>query len=349
MRALQTMALALALLGTQAQADDGLLYRTSAVRTLPGSGHSWGFAALDPARPLLLIARRENGLTPFDVDKQQALPTLANTTGANAVAFVPRHNRAYVANMDGTLGILDLAQLKVLQRLPVDSGNLNNLLYDAHSDRVIITSGRRGDHSTLYLLDPATDRLVGQRDIAARKLDGPIGLSDGRFIVPLRDEDQVAVLSGPLLAQQRLLSFPGCHQPSALAADEQGGRLFIACRGGQPQLVIADLASGAPLQTLPIGRAVNAMAFDAARQQLLIPSGADASLGVVGKAADGSFRLLGSLGTRPWAHNMVFDAARASVYLLAMDFTQPAPTTAVPKPDPQFHPDTFSVLTLKAQ
>jgi len=340
-KTLASLALALTLCGSQVQADDGLLYRTTAVRTLAGSGHSWGFAALDPTRPLLFIARRENGLTLFDVDKQHALKTLANTTGANAVVFVPRHNRAYVANMDGTLGIIDLAQLKVLARLPLDSGNLNNLVYDAHGDRVIITSGRRGDHSTLYVLDPGTDRLTGQRDIAARKLDGPIGLKDGRFIVPMRDENQVAVLSGPQLTEQRVLSYPGCSQPSALAADEQGGRLFIACRGGVPQLVIADLATGALQQSLPIGHAVNAMAFDGQRQRLLIPSGVDASLMVVGKGADGQFHALGSVGTRPWAHNMVLDAVRGRAYLFAMDFTVSGAT-----PEPRFHADTFSVLTM---
>lgn len=349
MNTLKLLGLLLPLLCGQVQAQGNLLYRTEAVRILPGSGHSWGFGALAPGSSTLFVARRENGLSLFDVQQQKNLGTLANSTGANAVAFVPARNRAYVANMDGSVSVVDLKQRSVLKRLAVDTGNLNNLLYDARSDRVIITSGRRGDHSTLYFLDPASDRIVGQRDIAARKLDGPIGLQDGRFIVPLRDEDQVAVLSGQQLAEQRLLSYPGCSKPSALAADEAHGHLFVACRGEQPVLVIADLASGALQATLPIGHAVNAMAYDAQRQQLLIPSGADASLTVVGHDADGQFRLRGAVGTRPWAHNMVFDAQRGRVYLFSMDFTQPAPTAAVPKADPQFHADTFSILTLKAQ
>lgn len=328
-----------------AQAQDPLLYRTAAVRTLPGTGHSWGFGALDPTRALLFIARRENGLTVFDVVKQKALKTLANSTGANAVAFVPGRNRAYVANMDGSLSVVDLKRLTVLKRLPVDSGNLNNLLYDAHSDRVMITSGRRGDHSTLYVLDPATDQLVGQQDIAARKLDGPIGLQDGTFIVPMRDEGEVAVLSGPRLAEQRLLSYPGCSHPSALAADEQGGHLFVACRGDTPMLVVADLRSGALQGTLPIGRAVNTLAWDIQRQVLLVPSGADANLNVIAKNGGGQFQSLGTVGTRPWAHNLVLDRTRGRAYLFAMDFTVLAAGDGG-KADPQFHPDSFSVLTL---
>jgi DNA-binding beta-propeller fold protein YncE len=327
--------------------DGDLLLQNVAARTLPGAGYSWGFAALAPDRGQLFIARRENGLTVFDVARQKPLKTLENSVGANGVAFVTEHNRAYVANMDGSISVVALDSLKVLKRLPVDNGNLNNAVYDPLNKRVIFTSGRRGDHSTLFWLDPASDRIVGSRDVPAQKLDAPILLKDGTLVLPFRDEDQVALLSGPALVQQRLLSFTGCSKPSAVAADETRQRLFVACRGGSPTLIVADLVSGQAISRLPIDRAVNALAFDERSQQLLIPSGADASLTVVAQDAAGDYRIKGAVGTRPWAHNMVFDAARRQAYLLSMEFTQSAASSAGPKPDPLFHADTFSVLTLK--
>lgn len=330
-----------------AEAQPDLLLHTAASHTLPGSGHSWGFAALSPERPQLFIARRENGLTVFDVQQQKAVKTLDNSTGANGVVIVPAFNRAYVANMDGSLGVVALDSLKVLKRIPVDSGNLNNAVYDSTAKRVIFTSGRRGDHSTLFWLDPRTDRVVGSRDVPAQKLDAPVMLKDGTLVVPFRDEDQVALIAGPQLEQQRLLSFPACSKPSAVATDAQGDTLFVACRGSKPTLIVADLASGKVLDALPTDRAVNALAFDASTQQLLIPSGADASLSVVARDASGHYRNKGAVGTRPWAHNMVLDAARRQVYLFSMDLTQPAPTRETPKPDPLFHANTFTVLTLK--
>jgi len=188
--------LALGLTGAHVQAKEPLLYTLDASTVLPGDGYSWGFAALEPKGPHLFVARRENGLSVFDVDQQKLLKTLDNSAGANAVAFVPQRNRAYVANMDGTLGVVALDRLQVLQRLKLDSGNLNNLVYDTSRDRLIVTSGRRGDHSTLYLIDAKTDRLTDAVDIPAQKLDGPVILENGHFIVPMRDEDKVAVLSG---------------------------------------------------------------------------------------------------------------------------------------------------------
>jgi DNA-binding beta-propeller fold protein YncE len=331
------------------QANEPLLYTASAAQSLPGDGHSWGFAALEPERPYLFIARRENGLSVFDIDQQRLLKTLDNSVGANAVAFVPQRNRAYVANMDGSLGIVALDRMEVLQRLKLDSGNLNNLLYDASRDRLIVTSGRRGDHSTLYLVDPKTDRLTDSIDLPAQKLDGPVILENGTFIVPMRDEDQVAALSGAKLDQQQFWTFKGCSKPGAVAVDESHQRLFVACRGGNPVLVVADLKTGKTLTTLPIGRAVNALAYDHSREQLLVPSGADANLTVIQRDSQGQYVLLGAIGTRPWAHNMVLDAKRGQAYLFSADFTQPAPSRENPKPDPVFHPDTFTVLTFKSR
>ncbi|WP_256679722.1 YncE family protein [Pseudomonas sp. PB120] len=325
------------------------MYTASATRSLPGDGHSWGFAALDPKRPYLFIARRENGLSVFDIDQQRLLKTLDDSVGANAVAFVPQRNRAYVANMDGSLSIVALDRMEVLQRLKLDAGNLNNLLYDESRDRLIVTSGRRGDHSTLYLIDPKTDRLTNTIDLPAQKLDGPVILENGTFIVPMRDEDQVAAMSGAKLEHRQFWRFKNCSKPGAVAVDESHQRLFVACRGGDPVLVVADLKTGEAITTMPIGRAVNALAYDHSREQLLVPSGADANLSVIQRDSQGRYVMLGAIGTRPWAHNMVLDARRGKAYLFTADFTQPAPTQDQPKPDPVFHPDTFTVLTYTSQ
>ncbi|EPM44303.1 YncE family protein [Pseudomonas syringae] len=347
---IQVLASVLALLmPLTAQADDSLLYTTRAATVLPGAGYSWGFAALQPEQPRLYIARRENGLSVFDVERQVLIKTLDNSTGANAVAFAPEHNRAYVANMDGTLGIVALDRMTVQSRLKLDSGNLNNVVYDAGHQRVIVTSGRRGDHSTLYFIDAGTDTLVGSRQVPAQKLDAPIVLDNGTLIVPMRDENQVAVLSGERLEKHQYWTFEGCNKPSALAVDEQRQRLFVACRGASPQLIIADLMTGKRLAALPVTRAVNSMAYDRQHDRLLIPSGADASLTVIERDADGQYWTKGSVSTRLWAHNMTFDSARSRVYVLSADFTQPEPTKERPKPDPVFHPDTFTVMTLESR
>ncbi|WDZ94220.1 hypothetical protein Herbaro_11990 [Herbaspirillum sp. WKF16] len=344
-----TLLLAGGLQAGSAGAADAMPALSLRADVLPGSGHSWGLGALDPTRPYLFLARRENGLTVFDTAAHAPVKNVAGTEGANAVAFAPQLDRAYVAYMDGSLGVLRLSDLTQLQRIAVDDGNLNNLVFDAVSGHLLITSGRRAGRSAIWLFDPRDGRVVKRREFDARKFDAPLGLADGSVLLPLRDEGRVMRISAATLETLPGWSgkqFPGCEHPSALAADEKQGRLFVACRGKKPQLTIAGLDDGAPLAWLPAAPAINALAWDGARRLLLVPSGDAASLTLVGQDAGGAYRALGFAGTRPWAHNMAYDAARGVAYLFTMDFSQPAPDAAGQKQDPQFHPDSFTVLSV---
>src|SRR5438128_6909999 len=120
--------------------QDARLYHREQQVMLPGSGDSWGFAALDPARPYLFLARRENGLSVFDVDKQRLLKTVEGSEGANGVVFVAPLNRLFVLNTDGSLGVIELSTLRLLKRIPVAQSNLNSAVYDPQSGQVIIVS-----------------------------------------------------------------------------------------------------------------------------------------------------------------------------------------------------------------
>lgn len=322
---------------------DPMLARIVNVSTLRGSGHSWGFAAKDPTRPYLFIARRENGLTVFDIAHHRPVRTLADSHGANAVVFVPKADRAYIANMDGSITVVRLSTLTTLKRLPVADANLNSAVYEPVTGMVYIASGRRAQQSTVFVLDPRQDRIVRQRDVDIKKIDPLLATGDGAILLPMRDEGKLQRLDAATLEPTALWEYDGCEHPSALAADTGQRRLFIACRSKTPLLVVADLDQGTQIATLPLpnSHAANAMAYDAARRSILIASGADASLAIIEQQDADTYRALGYLGTRPWAHNMVYDASRGQAWLFTMDFTQPA------KRDPQFFPDTFSVLTVQ--
>lgn len=326
--------------------SDPRVYHREQQVMLPGAGHSWGFVALDPARPYLFLARRENGLSVFDVDKQRAVTTVEQSEGANGVVFVPALNRLFVLNTDGSLGVVELSTLKPLKRIPVAHSNLNSAVYEPRTGQVIIVSGRRADRSTLFVFDPVQERVTAAHELPVKKIDPLLVKGDGSFFLPMRDEGQLARFSASTLEVLDTWRFPGCSRPSALAQDVQRGRLFIACRGARPQLIVADRETGALKASLPITRDVNALAYDPDNRRLLIPSGVDASLSIVDQLDADRYRLRASVSTLPMAYNMAFDPLSKKVYLAAMDFTLPAPGDNEAKPDPLFHADTFSVMTL---
>lgn len=296
--------------------------------TLPGSGHSWGFATLAQDGAELLLARRENGLTLYDTTRRQAPASVPGTEGANAAVAVPAADRLYVASMDGSVLVLRASDRRVLRHVPVEIGNLNNLLHDPDSGQVLVTGGRRDHISRIYRLDPACDCVRASLDLPAAKLDAPVLLGPGVVALPLRDEGRIAVVDLRRMALIRSWQPTQCPRPSALAADPEGKRLFVACRGADPRVLSLDADSGALLASAPAGRDINALAYDAARGWLLAPSGADARLWIHDAGPKGQLDRLASVGTRPWAHNMAYDAARGIAYLFSMDDTEVYPAYA---------------------
>lgn len=332
-------------ISTTAVADSGAIHREHRV-TLPGSGHSWGFVGLDPTRPYLFLARRENGLTVFDVQHQRTVKTVLQSEGANGVVFVPELDRVFVLNTDGSLSVVQLSTLKPLKRIAVAQSNLNSAVYEPSTGKVIIVSGRRADRSTLFEFDPQQERITGAHELAVKKIDPLLLKGDGSFFLPMRDEGKVARYAADTFAVLDTWQFNDCPKPSALAQDVERQRLFVACRGESPVLIVADRESGEVKARLPIGRDVNAVAYDAQHRRLLIPSGVDANVMVIEQSDADHYALAATVSTAPMAYNMAFDAQRQRVYLPAMDFKQPAPSTAEPKPDPQFQAGTFSITTL---
>ncbi|UUQ63273.1 hypothetical protein NLK61_18580 [Pseudomonas fuscovaginae UPB0736] len=326
-------------------ADDLLYHREQQVR-LPGSGDSWGFAALDPARPYLYLARRENGLSVFDIKRQRLVKTVPGSAGANGVVFVPGLDRLFVLNTDGSLAVVDRTSLKVLKRIAVARSNLNSAVYEPGTGQVIIVSGRRADRSSLFVFDPRQERISAAHELDVKKIDPLLVKGDGSFFLPMRDEGKVARLSASSFDVLDSWQFDGCAKPSALAQDNERRRLFVACRGDQPRLIVADLDSGVIKASLPITRDVNALAYDSVGRRLLVPSGVDANLTLVCQEDADHYAVLGSVGTLPMAYNMAFDPQSRKVYLPAMDFTLPASAKGEPKADPIFHAGTFSVTTL---
>ncbi len=333
------------LITTTAVADAPVIHREHRV-TLPGAGHSWGFVGLDPTRPYLFLARRENGLTVFDVQHQRTLKTVAQSAGANGVVFVPELDRVFVLNTDGSLSVVQLSTLKPLKRIAVAQSNLNSAVYEPSTGKVIIVSGRRADRSTLFEFDPKQERITGAHELAVKKIDPLLLKGDGSFFLLMRDEGKVARYAASTFALLDTWQFAECPKPSALAQDVERQRLFVACRGEAPMLIVADRQTGEVKARLPIGRDVNAVAYDVQHQRLLIPSGVDANVRVIEQQDADHYAEVASFSTLPMAYNMAFDAQRQRVYLPAMDFMQLAPSPAEPKPDPQFQAGTFSITTL---
>jgi hypothetical protein len=172
--------------------------------------------------------------------------------------------------------------------------------------------------------------LHGTRGIALDP-DGKIGYNE---IVRLDAQSKKATAEWPL---------KDCDEPSGLAFDGTGGRLFSVC---DKHMAVTDSTTGKSLANIAIGDGPDAAAWDAAHKLAISSNGQTGTLTVVEAGAHG-YSVLENLLTQNGARTMGYDVATDRIYLSVAE-TGPgvAPTAENPHPRPSTVADSFSILVV---
>jgi DNA-binding beta-propeller fold protein YncE len=345
---LASLMLALAT-STAAIADDeprpSLFYTMTSSVTLPSGPPDWDYLRLDQDTGRLFIARRTDGLTVYDIETGKAVHQMADGLGANGPLTLTDHNRGYVAMTDGSALIFDLKTLATIARVRLDpeGGGMNGAVYDPASRRVIVVTGRRPKTSSWFVLDAASGKLLRRKDFDAIKMDDPAPDGKGSLYAPIRDQHMILKLRSGDLSEEKRFDTGPCEQPIAVEYVRKSDHLLIACRGDKPVFVAMDPKDGRILAAVPIGRGVDGMAIDEARDRIVTSNGIDATLSVIGFGESG-YRPLGTVSTQPNARTMQIDHKTGRLFLVAADCTINFNNTKEP-PVPACHPGSFRVLT----
>lgn len=325
-----------------------VLYTHSATLALPSAGEpDWDYLALDPATGRLYVARHDDGLTVVDTAKEAVVGQVENGTGANGPVIVGKYHRGFAAMTDGTALVFDTRSLKAIARPKLDpqGREMDSATYDPASDHVIIASGRREEHSTWYVLDAASGRKLAERDFASTKMDHPAFDGKGSVFAPFRDQNVILRLNSSDLTEARRYTLGACIEPSVLEMRAGSPDLMVACRGPHPVFIALDTVTGAVKAQFPIGPHADGMAIDEARRRIVIATGDNAQLRVIGFGPEG-YTDLGTVGTEPMARTMQMDPRSGRVFTVTADYTWAAPEKDEAAPEePYFHPGSFRVLT----
>jgi hypothetical protein len=103
---------------------------------------------------------------------------------------------------------------------------------------------------------------------------------------------------------------------------------------------------GVALATLPIGRGVDATAFDA-ETGLAFSSNGEGTLTVVHEDSPDKFTVVETIPTQRGARTMTLDPKTHRIFLITAQFGPPPPATAEqPRPRPTVVPGSFVVLVM---
>ena len=336
-------------LSTEAGANptDDLLYSLENATVLSGVGSDWDYMKMERDGPRLFIARRKDGLTVFDVDSRKVIANVANSTGANGPLLLPQFNRGYVVTTDGDLLTFNLRTLAVEERVKLaDDGGLNTISFDPSTNRLQAVVGQRQSESTWFTLDPATGKLLGKKVFPFTKMDEPAADGKGHLFAPARYDNILLKLDSQSL--EELARWPiDCNQVVAVEYQASTDRLLIGCRGEHPVFIALDATTGKQVASVPIGKGIDGMAVDEKRGRIVTSNGGDASLTVIKQDSPDSYRLLGTVQTRPQARIMQLDERSGKLHLVTSDATTPPPSADGTVNPARFHPNSFVVLTYK--
>jgi hypothetical protein len=263
----------------------------------------------------------------------------------HGIALAPDLGRGYIsAGRSGTIIVFDLKTLKRLKEIKATGDNPDAIIYDAASHRVFSFNGR-GRNATA--IDARTDEVVGTIPLDAKP---EFAVSDGKghVYVNLEDKSSIAAIDPQQLTVTAVWPITGCEEPSGLALDAAGQRLFAGC--DNKVMAVMDATSGKVLGTAPIGEGVDGAKYDpGARLAFASSGGGEGVLTAVElKKSSGAPEVAQSLATQRGARTMALDEHTHRIYTVTANFgPPPAATPERPHPRPSILPGTFRVLVIE--
>jgi DNA-binding beta-propeller fold protein YncE len=320
-----------------ASADPGTLQVTGTIQ-IGGDGR-WDYAVLDaPGRYLYLTRTTHTDV--IDTAAGRLTADIPGGKGLHGVALVPDLNRGFISDGHGAAVIIfDLRNNSVLGTLPA-ADDADGIIYDPASSHVFVACGDSAELLPIPAnVDPAKGKADAPIDLGG-KPEFLVSNGQGKIYVCLADQDQIAVIDTK--AQKIITKYstaPG-KTPTGLSMDRDKGRLFIGCRN--MHMIIMDVKDGSILGDLPIGKGVDATAFN---NGTALASCGDGTLTAIRETSPGKFEIVQTLNTAPGARTMAVDSATGTIYLPTAEMqptTDPSGNPGRPKPVP----GTFKVVVV---
>jgi DNA-binding beta-propeller fold protein YncE len=332
------IALVLALL-LAAPAVGDAPYRVSRRIPIGGEG-GWDMLTFDGPRHRLFVTHATR-VELVDVDSNRVVGTIDNTPGVHGVALAQDLGQGFTSNgRDSTVTVFDLRSLAAITRIKLDARGPDAIVYDAKSGRVFVMNGGT---SNATAIDARSHAVVGSVALGGKPefatVDGA-----GKLYVNLEDSSAVVELDTRTLKTLARWPLAPGEGPSGIALDRKHHRLFSAC--SNQKLIVLDSETGRHVAEVAIGRGVDGAEFDAQRDLVFAPAGADSSLSVIHEDSPDTYSAV-SVPTERGARTLTLDAATGSVYLPTSDFGPPPPPTPDrPNPRPAILPGTFRLLVV---
>jgi DNA-binding beta-propeller fold protein YncE len=301
---------------------------------LPGDG-GWDYLIVDESTRRVYISHGTQ-VDVMDADSYAIKGAIKDEAikGVHGIAVAPDLGRGYISNgRTNTVTVFNLKTLKPIGE-PVKTGtNPDCILYDPSSKRVFAFNGRGKSATVIEAGDKeskvsGTIALGGKPEFAAA--DGA-----GNVFVNIEDKDEVLKIDAKKMEVLAHWKIDPGKTPVGMAMDTKKNRLFVGCRN--QKLVVLDAETGKVLGSQPIGKGVDATAFDPELGAIFSSCG-DGTVTVVRQDGD-KYRVVETIKTKERSKTMALDRKTHKLFLPSADFKPSASGGR-----PTIVPKTFAIL-----
>jgi len=299
-----------------ASAADGP-YRQVKEIVVGGEG-GWDYLSVDTAARRLYVSHATKVVV-VDLDANTVVGEIAPAPGVHGIAVAPDLGRGFVSNgRESTVSIVDSKTLQIVGTVKTGE-NPDAILYEP-SQREVYAFNHTGHSVTVFDAGTgevrATIALPGVAEFAV------LDPKAARVFVNVEDRNEIAAIDTKTHAVVATWPLAPGEEPTGLAFDPEGRRLFAAC--GNQSLVMVDAATGRVLASVPIGPGADGAAFDPGTG-LAFASSSDGTLTVARPEGRDKLVVVQTLGTPKRSRTMTLDPTTHRLYVAAAEFG--APTT----------------------
>jgi DNA-binding beta-propeller fold protein YncE len=237
----------------------------------------------------------------FDINSGKPIHTIKGIGKPHAVLYREDLNRIYITDGDaGDLKIFDGTNYALLSSVKLLE-DADSIGYDPKTNYLYIDNGGGDVHQTYSMLS-VVDTTAGKK-LADIKIDGDtleamsLESSTSKLYVNNKAKNQVDVVDREKRAIVASWPVTKCKTNVAMAFDESGHRLFIACRSGQ--ISVLDTQSGKEIAALPITKGVDDITYDPASKRIY--AACDGDVDVYEQSGPDQYKRLAQVPTGPLA------------------------------------------------
>jgi len=292
-------------------------------KTAVGGEGGHDYIVAEPGADRLFVSRGSHVMV-LDAATGKPIGDIVDLADVHGIGLAPRWNHGFTTNRgDSTVTMFDLRTLEPIRNIPAGVGGLDGIMYDAFTDRIILTNHGR-PAGTLVAIDPKSGAIAGTVELADGAPEGAASDGAGRLFVNYERSSAIQVLDAQTLALQANWPIAPCDGPTGIAYDKASARIFSACSHTS---VAVDAATGKVIASIPNGDGVDGLAWDASEKLLYIPAGRDGNVTIVHQDTPDDYAVLATVATMKGTKTITLDPTTHVAYVFTPEYG-PAPPPA---------------------